>query len=449
MAESFGDTFDHMSMDTWSTKRTSSHGTGDISMTDFMYPPTSFANPTDAWNSSSTQYDQDASRFWEGNQPRRDRKARQVIVTLRDDQLGQLIEAISPPKKARDRDTSSQRSDHGHGQSVQTGLQPPPPRMAGMPLTTRPSAASLARKQSYPEFNPHLRNVPSKASPDKGAPSELAHKSPAMYHASFTSDKENRPPSQQDSRLPTPYPIANRVPTPHPFVPQLGRWDSDASMRDPSSVFSSLSRFEQLQQARPEGKSSPIPGPSAGGSIRSRKEGLGVNSPAPAAAVPPHHDIRHDKSLLPALDTTTTTTAKQHDKVPHNTPITTSPHTRIEDIINPNPHSASDNGSRSFLPSHKSGMSSIDSTGRLERQLFSALGEELNSFADNLDAPSGLVESAALPGLEELDAPLVKRKRQGTFGAERGRSPMAKMVREERGGEVVVQGAEMPHLRGD
>jgi hypothetical protein len=115
----------------------------------------------------------------------------------------------------------------------------------------------------------------------------------------------------------------------------------------------------------------------------------------PPSGLPSSHDTRHDQSLLPEID-----------------------------------------DEKQFLPGHK-GMSSIDSTVRLERQLFSALGEELNSFNENVDPTVGATE------LEGLETPATKRKRQGTFGADRGRSPAPKMIRED--SEDVV---EISHLRG-
>jgi hypothetical protein len=159
-------------------------------------------------------------------------------------------------------------------------------------------------------------------------------------------------------------------------------WDSDVSMRDTSSVFSNLTR--QLPQ--PHVEPSPSQVPAADGSIKSKKEGI-----PPHSSLPSSHDTRHDQSLLPEID-----------------------------------------DGKQFLPSHK-GMSSMDSTGRLERQLFSALGEELNNF--NQGTELGSFEMSA-----------TKRKRQGTFGAERDRSPIAKMVREE--GKDVQDVVEDPHLRG-
>jgi hypothetical protein len=48
-----------------------------------------------------SQYSQSNSTDWENHHPGKD-KERQLVVTLRDDQLGQIIEAMSPPKQNRE-----------------------------------------------------------------------------------------------------------------------------------------------------------------------------------------------------------------------------------------------------------------------------------------------------------------------------------------------------------
>jgi hypothetical protein len=58
-------------------------------------------------------------------------------------------------------------------------------------------------------------------------------------------------------------------------------------------------------------------------------------------------------------------------------------------------------------------MSSMDSTGRLERTLFSALGEELGAFDSVADGPEGF-ESVG------------KRTRGGGLSGEMERSPVSK-----------------------
>lgn len=122
-----------------------------------------------------------------------------------------------------------------------------------------------------------------------------------------------------------------------------------------------------------------------------------------------------------------------------------------------------------FKPCHKTGvsLSSIDSTGRLERQLFSALGEELGSFEHHMDntgmgpeltqAIGGGMAHSDVSGTVMLNPtasdfePTIKRKRQVTLShGDRERSPMTKKEKAELVGaegqdeeEVVVC------LRGD
>ncbi|KAF2450690.1 hypothetical protein P171DRAFT_516518 [Karstenula rhodostoma CBS 690.94] len=386
--------YDDLSLDSWSKKRTSSHSTLDTSMPDMMYASPIFGQPGDAWTMPNTFHDSQAGKNDIGQQTRREKGTRHVVVTLREDQLGQLIEAMSPPNKACER--------------THTMTQPPIANMRG-PAATRPSAAPLARKGSYPELQQKKANK------------------------TFVIN-ENLPPSQgQDGpRLLSGFSHAGRVPTPHPFVvpkAQMNRWISDVSMRDTSSIHSGLSRRLQSK----EGKTSPTPIPIASGSIRSRKEGINMFDTSPSL------DVRHDQSLLPEADSTT-----KPNGAPHSISNLTSPHAHIEDIID------IDAIDDTFTPGHKGGISSIDSTSRLERKLYSALGEELSFHADAEPMPG--IENEAITGATnlvdlELEAPAAKRKRRGTLGGERGRSPIAKMVREQTK-EDQVGDSPVPHLRG-
>jgi len=128
----------------------------------------------------------------------------------------------------------------------------------------------------------------------------------------------------------------------------------------------------------------------------------------------------YEQLLIPELNETMSGENASSDKS-----SVVSSHTGIEDIIN------SDAFEKPFIPSHKSGMSSIDSTSRLEQKLFSALGEELSNFK-SIDPTTGL-EAGALPSLGDFEVPIMKRKRQGTFGGDRDRSPVAKASKEETG----------------
>ncbi|KAJ4366461.1 hypothetical protein N0V83_008097 [Neocucurbitaria cava] len=337
----------------------------------------------------------------------------------------------------------------------------------------RPSSAAMARTSSYPDFNPFLRNVSNIPSPDEPYP-------PRIYQPAIPSNKENhcnRPPSQL--RFPTPYPQANRVPTPNPFAPRLPTFGSDVSMRDPSSVHSSLSRF---------GHGIAPPPPLAMNNVKSRKEGRPFKSPKLL-----HQETRHDKSLLATMHDDPMTprhppTRNHHERTAYNTPkIPASVEIIDVDAIDPSldttnvPHDTTKLSPAKSSTTHKAGMSSTDSTARLERQLYSALGDELGSFEQQLDtAGMGPELAKALGGGSSLShhsdfsgsstllnpsasdfepaAAAAKRKRRGTLGGERDKSPMSK--REKGGGGdrgmVMVEAAEgeveemrMPRLRGD
>ncbi|KAF1971578.1 hypothetical protein BU23DRAFT_569745 [Bimuria novae-zelandiae CBS 107.79] len=393
----FSGCYDDSRADSWSTKRTTSQSTLDTSMPDLLYASPVFDQPGDPWSSMNPPYQFQMGGHADGKQTRREKGARQVVVTLRDDQLGQIIEAISPPKKGHHRESTSRHPSIGTFTAQTTAHDPSGKVSESAP--THPSAAAVARKVSYQEF------LQSRISPNK----------------------ENlRPPQAQDGiHLPTGFSHAGRIPTPHPFaVPeaQMHRWDSDVSMRDTSSMFSGLSRRPLLRDDR----ASPAPVPNASGSIKSRKEGIATFTTSSPL------ELRHEQAIA------------QSDKARTDTPNVTSSHAHIEDIIDV------DAIDEDFKPGHKGGTSSIDSTGRIERKLYSALGEELSFHADI--RPMAGVESEAISGIDNsarIETPAAsKRKRQGTLGGERDRSPIAKMVREEIDAARLGQSSESPRMRG-
>lgn len=163
--------------------------------------------------------------------------------------------------------------------------------------------------------------------------------------------------------------------------------------------------------------------------------------------------MRHDQSLLPSLKS-----GSQNAHIPifedkdaslHSTQKNVRDVVEIIDLDAIDPHlstnaSFESNRLSPFKPCHKTGvsLSSIDSTGRLERQLYSALGEELGSFEHHVDttgmgpelaqalggatAHSDLSSSGMLnPNAHDFE-PTIKRKRQSTLGGDRERSPMTK-----------------------
>ncbi|KAI4674067.1 uncharacterized protein J4E88_008534 [Alternaria novae-zelandiae] len=280
------DSADDISMDTWSTRRTSG-STSDMAMPDYMYASSNLSRKSQPWMPDRSQYDQGMSTEWEDHPPRKD-KEKQLVVTLRDDQLGQIIQAMSPPKQNRELLHGSGNQRHENTGRLPTAYNYCPPKSDINPPINRPSSAAMARKPSYSDFNNALRNASNKQSP---------------------------------------------------------------------------------------------------------MEIIDVD------AIDPH--------------------------------------------LNTNA-SFESNKLSPFKPCHKTGvsLSSIDSTGRLERQLYSALGEELGSFEHHIDttgmgpelaqalggvaAHSDLSGSGMLnPNAHEFE-PTIKRKRQSTLGGSRERSPMTK-----------------------
>jgi hypothetical protein len=286
-----------------------------------------------------------------------------------------------------------------------------------------------------------------------------------------TSKKEDWYTSQ--SRIPAPHPFMTRMLTPNPFMLGPQRWDSDVSMRDDSSNLSSLSRFER-DPALSRNKAGSAHAPLTEGNMKSRKEGLATDDGDFLDV-----DIRHDQSLLPVLSANPSTkaksTANDTDITPRNRAVETlarlPSHVEVIDVdaIDPSlvTETTADLAKLSpFKPSHKSGMSSISSTGRLERQLYSALCEELGSFEQQMNSTGmGHELAQALsgngtysdlngdtmlnPAVGEFEL-VVKRKRQGTLGGERDKSPMKK---KERARQAIAENndtsEDMPRLRDD
>ncbi|KAJ4358129.1 uncharacterized protein N0V89_002708 [Didymosphaeria variabile] len=89
--EDFPGGYDNMSTDTWSTKRTSSHSTLDTSMPDMLYASPINGQPGDPWTILNAPHELQAGKNEAGKQTRREKGNRQVVVTLREDQLGRLV----------------------------------------------------------------------------------------------------------------------------------------------------------------------------------------------------------------------------------------------------------------------------------------------------------------------------------------------------------------------
>jgi hypothetical protein len=460
---SYCDSQDNINLNSWLTRQSS---TGDALMGGCTTNSLHHSRPIPPWAGTTTQYTHNGS-LAQDHRPAKE-KDQQVVVTLRDDQLGQIIEVLSPPK-------SSRNLPHGHGcqHDGYTGRRPTahayyPPRMDNLP---RPSSIALARKSSYTNLNTtsqHPMNKPSLGNLNTFEPPK--HKPFTMFHPWASSNKENLSPSQ--SRLPTPFPYANRVLTPNLFAPRIPRCDLDISMRDTNSVFSSFSHLDGTGLPMLYGatlKQTAAYTPSMTGGVKSRKEGLARSSTSLT-----EHDVRHDRSLLPPTGLESTLrclSATENASATHGTPIvpTRSTPKMVEiidvDAIVPgleaSPRKVETRKLSPFKTHHKSGMSSIDSTGRLERQLFSALGEELGSYDPPVDTTSmapppargltGSVAHADLSGSTTRTAGAsdseVAGKRKRQIVEEQNGNPMSKR---EKGGEVDEVGEQaMPRLRSN
>jgi hypothetical protein len=82
------DTFDEMSLDSWSTKQASS---ADVSMPDMFHTASLLGHHDYPWRAMNPQHNHDQGQNSVGNQPKPEKSTRQVMVTLRDDQFGQLV----------------------------------------------------------------------------------------------------------------------------------------------------------------------------------------------------------------------------------------------------------------------------------------------------------------------------------------------------------------------
>lgn len=96
VADPFNDPFDDIGLESWTPRQTSSQGTGDISMVDMGYSASTFKSHNYPWQTCDTQHAQDQRPDPTNSHARQEKNARQVIVTLRDDQLDQIVSATPP-----------------------------------------------------------------------------------------------------------------------------------------------------------------------------------------------------------------------------------------------------------------------------------------------------------------------------------------------------------------
>ncbi|KAH8728372.1 hypothetical protein GQ44DRAFT_675703 [Phaeosphaeriaceae sp. PMI808] len=421
---SYRDSHEDTSQDSWSYHRSTSNSTGDALMGDYMFASQPL-QPHSMWMEPPTNHSHGGKSRWDEQQPKIE-KERQVDRAPENKQFGMNL-----PHGSREHDIASRprpSTFHAHY----------PPRMGGLTVTDRPSAATLANKSSYSDLTSTLRTASKNVSPDNpGAHDFHKHKPNPDFLPLTSGNKENFIPPQPGR--PTPFPCSSQIPPPNPFNVRSSNWDLDSSTKDESPGFFGRSRYNGNRMPvslEAHNKYDAHIAPSIG-SVKSRKEGLVQHSQKSSGRDGSHsqgQDVKPKTTLR--RSNTTTSSNSTPCRVPKNP-------SAIIDIIDVDAlDSTFDNETplditrpSSSKPTHKSGMPSMDSTGRLEQHLFSALGEEL-SFVDAVGGESELTQS--LPGtnvLEDFSAsPLLnttageyemvgKRKR---VSGEGDRSPVSK-----------------------
>lgn len=373
---SFGDP-DSVSMRSFPSQRHASNMSG----LESFYDPAFLAQTAPPWTHNATIPGQLVNPTVNSKRQRKDADTPQIMMALRDDQFGQILEALSPSRAQRSKPNGLTMQGQSHR----------PPKMGALSVPVRPSSAALARTILNPNVSSRCRRPSSdQANSDVAAPSKHINKK------DYQISREN---------------------TPIPFILAPQRLDSDVSMRA-GSYASSLSKFERdLKGVGSKASSAHAPT-----TVKTRKEGLATEMDDCVGL-----DVRHHQNLL----------VTDPDQMPRSS------HLEVIDVDAIDPGLTADLANMSpFKPSHKAGMSSVSSTGLLERQLYSALGEELGSFeqlAGNEMGPE--LAQASVGGnrseLSESTLPnqvieLAKRKRQGTLGGERDQSPIKKKERQER-----------------
>jgi hypothetical protein len=235
----------------------------------------------------------------------------------------------------------------------------------------------------------------------------------------------------------------------------MPHWDSDVSMKDPSSLFSQYNGDRAPVLSEIQNKHIAAHPPSTMGSVKSRKEGLALqHSPYLSDT-----GLRHDQSLLPSTSSKHTTqkpttrdpfaslqSTPSIPPKPTPTPIEIIDVDAIDPSLDPASPTVDTTKLSPFKATHESGMSSVDSTVRIEQTLYSALGPEYSTFESRVDAedmggelaqalrtPSDVGVGTLLNPNASAFEPAMKRKRRRTVG---DGSPLSKR---EKSGDVGVE----------
>jgi hypothetical protein len=202
----YRDSHDDESQSSWSTQRSASNttSTGDMFSGSCKLPSSRRFQPVFPLATPPTIFQDVTQPEWTTSRQRRDQDS-SLGLNLQDEHLGQTIQAPSPPKRHRD-------LPHGMGGQPHEHLRCPPsvhaylpPKMGNIAPTSRPSAAALARKSSYPDLADAMRNAPRNPSPDKSSATDFPRNKPVpTYQPSVSSNKENRISMPTECPHPTP-----------------------------------------------------------------------------------------------------------------------------------------------------------------------------------------------------------------------------------------------------
>jgi hypothetical protein len=217
--ESFCDTQDDTSMDFWPVHRSTSNLNSDIFKGNCMFPSSRSTRTQPPWITPSQEQHPNANLGWHDSHLMK-QKERQVLLTLGDDQIGHVFEAISPPKIQHNLPHNAQDRLKGSRGRALTPRSYHASTIGSVPLTGRLSTAAFARKPSYPNLTEPLPLAAMRSSPDKPNVTDFrTNMPPSSYHASVASNKENFAPSQ--SQLPIPVSYAGRAAMPNSYFPKM------------------------------------------------------------------------------------------------------------------------------------------------------------------------------------------------------------------------------------
>ncbi|KAH7086363.1 hypothetical protein FB567DRAFT_497466 [Paraphoma chrysanthemicola] len=392
------------SLNPWSLHQDMSPSRENMIMTTRIDPFSLSTRIQPIWKASNQEQHPSADLEWRNVVANVD-KDKSISVAHQKERLGQTLEANSPPMMQRNSHHSSERHLKTLSGRTWNGRNYTAPPVGSTLLADRNPIRNLTQMPPGVSTSGSLGPVALKAhSGHLQAVGPYSSTSPSSFQSSIASNKENYLPSQiQVSSL---YPVSIYSAVTDRPVTKGRHWNSDLSARDGSSVFSSLSRHNPDTSTHfgTRGRHS-VDELLTNGSVKSGKEGIAQHTSDVS-----EHDNRHVQAVFLPTGSSKHSNTQKMNVSGHAREIAAGMVAKTTDveIIDvdaierpPDPKPSSDTSKASPAKSfHKAGVSSMDSTGRLERKLYSALGEELASF----DSHDHTDMSQELAGALRLDA---------------------------------------------